>query len=145
MNNNIIYIFNIVAALFLIYLSYQEPILLTISIILIIINIYFILSKNQVENFSHHNMDIYIRSGMFSPERLYVKLGDTVNWKNIDKKPHIIRSKLFNSGLIYPGQAYQYTFNEFGDYNYWDDLCNLYGSIYVNKDDYLVSQNDFYP
>lgn len=152
-NTNIaIFLVNLIAAFFIICMSNNDISLVMLAIVLAIINGYYLIAtyrtntiepSGQLEGFSHHNIDIYIRGAVFSPERAYVKIGDTVTWKNMDTKPHQIRSELFNSGVIQPHYAFSYTFNQFGSYTYWDDLCNMYGSVYVEPDDYLASKNDF--
>ena len=62
----------------------------------------------------------------FSPARIQVVLGTTVTWTNQDTVPHnvtispvvISSSNDWESGLLYPGQSFSYTFSSHGTFQY---------------------------
>lgn len=67
-------------------------------------------------------------SNCFSPNPVSVKTGTLVTWNNADSVSHTITSgkpsdtnvgSMFDSGLIKPGQSYQYTFPSAGTYDYF--------------------------
>jgi len=69
---------------------------------------------------------VYMRHGLFSPTRIQVVLGTTVTWTNQDTVPHNVTlapvvmssSNNWESGLLYPGQSFSYTFTSQGTYQY---------------------------
>ena len=70
--------------------------------------------------------NVIIWSYGFHPPDIAVKKGSTVIWENRDPVPHKIQSgkpenstKLFESGLMYERDKFQYTFNEVGTYEYY--------------------------
>ena len=69
---------------------------------------------------------VYMRHENFSPVRIEVVLGTTVTWTNQDAVPHnvtispvvISSSNNWESGLLYPGQSFSYTFTSQGTFQY---------------------------
>lgn len=69
---------------------------------------------------------VYMRHELFSPDRIQVVLGTTVTWTNQDTVPHNVTlapivmssSNNWESGLLYPGQSFSYTFTSHGTYQY---------------------------
>ena len=69
---------------------------------------------------------VYMRHENFSPVRIEVVLGTTVTWTNQDPVPHnvtlapVVMSSSTNweSGLLYPGQSFSYTFTSQGTFQY---------------------------
>ncbi len=69
---------------------------------------------------------VYMRHELFSPTRIQVALGTTVTWTNQDTIPHnvtltpvvISSSNNWESGLLYPGQSFSYTFTSQGTFQY---------------------------
>lgn len=55
------------------------------------------------------------------PATLFVKVGDTVVWKNDDVVPHTAtdRGKRFDSGSIEPGGTWSYVANSKGTFSYY--------------------------
>ncbi|MSV27080.1 MAG: hypothetical protein EXS75_05680, partial [Nitrosarchaeum sp.] len=78
----------------------------------------------------------------FSPASITINVGDTVEWKNSDTKPHTITSGspsdaipggVFDSSLIKSGNSFEFTFNESGNYDYFDMIHPwMVGSVSVN-------------
>jgi plastocyanin len=71
----------------------------------------------------------------FQPQRKMIRVGDTVEWKNVGSQPHQVTTepssalrksdvsnppgaKPFNSGLIKPGNSFSQTFSIPGTYRY---------------------------
>jgi plastocyanin len=69
---------------------------------------------------------VYMRHELFSPTRIQVVLGTTVTWTNQDSVPHNVTlapvvmssSNNWESGLLYPGQSFSYTFTSQGTFQY---------------------------
>ncbi len=70
---------------------------------------------------------VYMHGDAFTPERIQVVLGTTVTWKNQDNVPHTVRlspvvmssSDNWESGLLYPGRSFSYTFTSLGTFQYY--------------------------
>lgn len=69
-----------------------------------------------------HVVEIYKKK--FIPAQIIVKVGDTVVWKNIEKRQyHNVWFKQFfkeEPDYIFPQESYQYTFDKLGEFPY---LC----------------------
>jgi plastocyanin len=69
---------------------------------------------------------VYLRHETFSPASIQVVLGTTVTWTNQDDVPHTVTlspvvissSDNSESGLLYPGQSFSYTFTSHGSFQY---------------------------
>lgn len=69
---------------------------------------------------------VYMRGETFSPVHIQVVLGTTVTWTNQDNVPHTVTfspvvissSDSWESGLLYPGQSFSYTFTSRGTFQY---------------------------
>jgi plastocyanin len=69
---------------------------------------------------------VYLRHETFSPASIQVVLGTTVTWTNQDDVPHTVTlspvvissSDNSESGLLYPGQSFSYTFTSQGSFQY---------------------------
>jgi len=79
----------------------------------------------------------------FSPDRIEVKIGDTVIWKNFDSGDHTVTAEFrpaspqeggFDSGLIPSGLSYEKIFSKIGTYKYY---CKLHpeemGTVIVTR------------
>ncbi len=70
---------------------------------------------------------VYMRDEAFSPAHIQVLLGTTVTWTNQDSVPHnvtlspvvISPSDNWESGLLYSGQSFGYTFTSRGTFLYY--------------------------
>jgi len=93
--------------------------------------------------FSNHTekkLFVYITDYAFVPQNISISAGTKVVWKNIGQKPHTVTSGineydgLFHSGMLYPGDTYNYTF-ETGEYHeYFDNMSkSLRGDMNVNR------------
>lgn len=59
----------------------------------------------------------------FSPRRLAVNAGDSVTWTNNGETPHTTSSRVWDSGILQPGNSFTFTFNSPGRFRY---RCNLH-------------------
>lgn len=66
-----------------------------------------------------NNVDVSIKEFVFTPEFVKVKKGTTVTWTNNDQIMHRVKSSLFSSNLINPGQSFSFTFSEAGPVEYY--------------------------
>jgi len=79
----------------------------------------------------------------FHPDRIEVKLGDMVIWKNFDSVDHTVTAEFrsadaqdggFDSGIIPSGQSYEKVFSKVGTYTY---SCKLHpgatGTVLVTR------------
>ena len=62
-----------------------------------------------------------IQNFAYQPENIQVRVGTTVTWTNQDNVPHSVTFKngMKDSGLLYQGQSFSYTFNTPGTYQYY--------------------------
>jgi len=73
----------------------------------------------------------------FSPDKLDIKIGDTVEWTNNDDRDHNVTAKdnAFKSDNLSHGEKYSYTFKKAGKFAY---TCSLHprmkGTISVSED-----------
>jgi plastocyanin len=76
----------------------------------------------------------------FTPARIQVTLGTTVTWTNRDTVPHnvtlspvvISSSDNWESGLLYPGQSFSYTFPSRGTFQYYcQEHPGMIGAVIV--------------
>ncbi len=83
---------------------------------------------------------IKVTAAGFVPERLIVRDGSTVVWKNVDTSTHMIaggldpKHSLFNSSLLLSGRDYAFVFNggTTGEYSYFDQSkSNMVGKITI--------------
>jgi plastocyanin len=69
---------------------------------------------------------VSMRDDAFAPAYIQVVLGTMVTWTNEDNVPHNVTlspvvftaSDNWESGLLYPGQSYSYTFTSHGTFQY---------------------------
>ncbi len=69
---------------------------------------------------------ISISNFSFIPSQLIVKIGTTVTWVNDDQAPHTITSLSFSSQTLNTGNAFSYTFNQSGIFDYY---CSIHPSM----------------
>ena len=79
----------------------------------------------------------------FNPDRIEVKVGDTVIWKNFDSDSHTVTSDFrpvepqeggFDSGVILSGGSYEYTFVKLGTYKYYCKVHpEMMGTVVVTR------------
>ncbi len=70
-----------------------------------------------VTGVTHMNM----RNFAYQMANIQVRAGTTVTWTNQDSAPHSVTFKngMKDSGLLYQGQSFSYTFNTPGTYQYY--------------------------
>ncbi len=70
-----------------------------------------------VTGVTHMNMQNFA----YQMANIQVRAGTTVTWTNQDSAPHSVTFKngLKDSGLLYQGQSFSYTFNTPGTYQYY--------------------------
>ena len=89
--------------------------------------------------------DVIIAANVFKfdPDKLTIKVGDTVRWSNRDERKHVLASvpgsgrtddlEIF-SDEFHPGTIYSHTFKERGQYPYFCFIHNkMTGLIIVNE------------
>ncbi len=59
----------------------------------------------------------------FDPDPLRIAVGGTVAWSNVGELPHTVTADGFDSGIMSPGDAFEWTFEEVGRYDY---VCTLH-------------------
>lgn len=64
---------------------------------------------------------VEIEDFAFTPKTLTIKVGTTVTWTNKDNVGHTATSDsgVFDSGLLYKGDSYSYTFTKTGTFSYF--------------------------
>jgi plastocyanin len=68
-----------------------------------------------------------ISNGCYLPQDITIRIGDTVQWNNVDTAPHTVTnvnpaddsSALFDSSMLESGNSYSFTFNDAGNYDYF--------------------------
>ena len=62
----------------------------------------------------------------FTPRELTIAVGDTVRWLQVDVGEHTVTSddKLFDSGTLFSGEEFSYTFRSVGTFRYY---CDFHG------------------
>ena len=71
-------------------------------------------------------IQVEMRNDAFTPQHIQVALGTTVTWTNKDNVPHNVTfspvvpnaNNNWDSGLLYPGESYSYTFTSRGTFQY---------------------------
>jgi len=71
-------------------------------------------------------LNIFIRDGIFLPNKSPLKQGAKVTWYNEDAKPHTVTGDGWGSPELAPGKAYTRTFDLPGTYAYH---CTLHPSM----------------
>ncbi len=61
---------------------------------------------------------VEIKGFAFNPDTLTIQKGTTVTWTNKDSAPHTVTGDTFGSETLSQGQAFGYTFNEAGTFEY---------------------------
>ena len=73
-------------------------------------------------------------SNSYSPNPVEAKIGETVTWVNEDSAIHTVTSinRIFDSGVLFRGQSFSYTFDKEGEYPYFCDVHpNMVGTVSV--------------
>ena len=71
--------------------------------------------------------EVKVRDNYFEPQQIFVDVGDTVTWDGGGFRPHTVTSdtKLFDSGRMWSGDEFSFTFRKKGKYYYH---CKLHGA-----------------
>jgi plastocyanin len=69
---------------------------------------------------------ISIEDSSFMPKAMTVKVGDTVQWTNVDDTEHTVTSEPFDSGSLAQGGTFSYTFDKAGTFDY---ACTVHPSM----------------
>lgn len=70
---------------------------------------------------SHASVDVIDND--FDPNPLRVAVGALITWTNVGDLPHTVTADGFDSGIMSPGDGFEWTFDEQGTYDY---LCTLH-------------------
>ena len=78
-------------------------------------------------------VDISMKNATYNPKSVEISVGDTVNWTNMDSIDHGVEGSIFKSGIMPPGQSYEFQFTTPGVYNYKCPLhpADMTGTITV--------------
>lgn len=70
---------------------------------------------------SRRVVEVEIHTLSFAQTELEISVGTTVRWINRDPVPHTSTSvdELWDSSLIEPGESYEFTFEEEGEFGYY--------------------------
>lgn len=81
---------------------------------------------------------VVIKDFAFDPETVTIKAGETVTWKNEDRRDHTVMSgappvmtDLFMSPSLAKGDSWSYTFDEPGEYPYHSMTGSFTGEVIV--------------
>jgi len=78
-------------------------------------------------------LNVFIRDGVFLPNKSPLKQGAKVTWYNEDTKPHTVTGEGWGSPELAPGKAYTKTFDLPGTYAYHCTLHpSMRGEIIIN-------------
>ena len=66
---------------------------------------------------------VTIKDFAFNPEKIIIKVGDTVTWTHQDSTPHTTTGGIWDSGTLQQGQTYSRAFDKAGNFNY---QCNIH-------------------
>ena len=97
------------------------------------------INKYLFSNLTKKILNIYITDFAYVPQNVSITSGTVVIWKNIGKKPHTVTSGenvyngKFHSGILYPGDSFNYSFKEKYNENYFDNFSKkLRGGMNLN-------------
>src|SRR3989344_2247760 len=91
----------------------------------------------------HSVNQVSMMDDYFSPKNITVQVGTTVTWKNNGSHIHSVTADnhSFDSGVIYSGATWSYTFNEVGTFPYYCKFHGAPGGIGMTGTVTVVSQN----
>lgn len=99
----------------------------------------------MLENYNFVNTNkITITQGQFSPSAIQVTPGTTITWMNNDTAPHrilsgtsqenhVIFDGIIDSGILPPGQSFQFTGNDLGIIKFYDSNTFMSGVISISN------------
>jgi plastocyanin len=89
-------------------------------------------SNNGVSS-NNKVIDISMKNGAYNPKSVEIPAGDTVKWTNMDSIDHGVEGSIFKSGIMSPGQSYEFQFTTPGVYDYKCPLhpADMTGTITV--------------
>lgn len=86
---------------------------------------------------------VKVKNGFFDPKEITVEKGTKVVWLNEDDGPHKIASttRYFYGERFLPGESYGFTFDEAGEYNYFDVIFykTMKGKVIVKESGNLIT------
>ncbi len=75
---------------------------------------------------------VMISNNAYSPAKVVINAGQTVQWHNNDPVDHTVSSDYLGSNKITPGQTYSFQFINPGDYKYTCEIHpNMRGEVVV--------------
>ncbi len=97
----------------------------------------------EVEIIEPKEVTIKVNRGFFDPAEITIEKGTKVIWLNDDDNAHKIASttRYFYGDRFLPGEKYSFTFNEAGEYNYFDVIFykTMKGKIIVREEVTLIT------
>ena len=104
----------------------KQKIILNIAILMIVIvninAVFALVAKEDTKK-------VEIDNNIYIPDNITVTGGTTVNWINNDVVAHTVTddTDIFNSGIISPGDGFNYTFDNIGVFRYH---CEIHSSMH---------------
>jgi Mg-chelatase subunit ChlD/plastocyanin len=97
------------------------------------------INKYLFSNLTKKVLNIYITDFAYVPQNVSITSGTIVVWKNIGKKPHTVTSGenvysgKFHSGILYPGDSFNFSFKDEYNQNYFDNFSKkIRGGMNLN-------------
>ena len=89
-------------------------------------------SSNMVSS-NNKVIDIFMKNAAYNPKSVEISVGDTVKWTNMDSIDHGVEGSILKSGVMPPGQSYEFQFTTPGIYDYKCPLhpADMTGTITV--------------
>ncbi len=97
----------------------KKIILGAVAIILLLVVGYLFLS----DRLGGYDVEILIDDLQYLPSSVNIERGMTVRWTNVNDVPHTVNSQTFDSGILEPGDHFDFRFEERGVYVY---VCALH-------------------
>lgn len=111
----------------------------------IFLGILLIIGIVAVSGCTSQSSTVTIQNMAFNPSTLHITGGTTITWINKDNIAHQVVSDtgLFDSGILAPGDSFNYTFNQAGDYPYHCSIHpSMVGIIVVSSSSTVNSTNN---
>lgn len=96
--------------------------------ILVLLGVLLTIGVVTVSGCTSGSNTVNIQNMAFSPATVHIPGGTTVMWINNDKVDHEVVSDngVYDSGVLSPGESFNYTFTQAGDYPYH---CSIHPSM----------------
>lgn len=88
---------------------------------------------------------VKVKRGFFDPKEIVVKKGTNVIWLNVDDRAHRVADsstpRYFYGDRFLPGENYSFSFNEVGEYSYFDVIFyqTMKGKVIVVEEEIPIT------